>query len=55
MSILLLDIHAPHEFFVMADICPILEELILENGGTQQEIDNIKNAQTGQDTGTENP
>lgn len=36
-------------------LCPILEELILENGGTQQEIDNIKNAQTGQDAGTENP
>lgn len=36
-------------------LCPILEELILENGGTQQEIDDIKNAQTGQDTGTENP
>lgn len=36
-------------------LCPILEELILENGGTQQEIDDIKNAQTGQDAGTENP
>lgn len=36
-------------------LCPILEELILENGGTQQAIDDIKNAQTGQDSGTENP
>lgn len=25
-------------------LCPILEELILENGGTQQEIDDAKNA-----------
>ena len=25
-------------------VCPILEELILENGGTQQEIDDAKNA-----------
>ena len=26
-------------------LCPILEELILENGGTQQEIDDIKNSE----------
>jgi hypothetical protein len=25
-------------------VCPILEELILENGGTQQEIDDAKNS-----------
>ena len=27
-------------------LCPILEELILENGGTQQQIDDAKNTQT---------
>ena len=27
-----------------AYLIPILEELILENGGTQQEIDDIKNS-----------
>lgn len=29
-----------------AYLIPILEELILENGGTQQEIDDIKNSET---------
>ena len=30
-------------------LCPILEELILENGGTQQEIDDIKNAENSEE------
>ena len=30
-------------------LCPILEELILENGGTQQEIDDIKNSQNSEE------
>lgn len=33
-------------------LCPILEELILENGGTQQEIDDIKNAAESETSST---
>lgn len=33
-------------------LCPILEELILENGGTQEEIDEIKNSQTEENSTT---
>lgn len=33
-------------------VCPILEELILENGGTQQEIDDAKNAAESETSST---